>query len=438
MLISDRSQQSISIKILPALLRCRHERNVLDSNTCYLVERNMAQIMKHAELKNLAHDVDVSSKNSIFSTFIATAITNNNNITSIKNESDILVKERDVKEPDGSSARNIFTIRSRVRNDSVWTKNQRLSIYLFSMMYSWIRCGDLQLKPDPCVVPSVADLNDDDDDHDHSNLPVSSPSSSDFDGNLPSSDDDEDDDDDDENKQVHLKAILIQYCLHILDQAAMRRSSLETPSSSSLFQNDAWEDELTEASITEVVRILDLLCLRDVSIVSELFPVVKGFCLDEFDTHIERTKSRHRTIALLSVLQFLIHHSGVVIYNVRPVLDWFFTTHLFRNGHFRTPLMAYETLLFCIRNRKALLLHTTVFEQFWPAILKLLAWQPSKNISPVSFDTLTYPLTHSFRCFNITRKTSSRVMSITLNMCCNIRDTFGFTNSICCVGRTTS
>ena len=76
------------------------------------------------------------------------------------------------------------------------------------------------------------------------------------------------------------------------------------------------------------------------------------------------------------MLQFLIHHSGVVIYNVRPVLEWFFTTHLFRNGHFRTPLMAYETLLFCIRNRKALLLHTTVFEQFWPAIIKLLAWQP--------------------------------------------------------------
>ncbi len=59
----------------------------------------------------------------------------------------------------------------------------------------------------------------------------------------------------------------------------------DTPGTS---QTESWEDELTEASITEVVRILDLLCLRDVSIVSELFPVVKDFCLDEFDTHIER------------------------------------------------------------------------------------------------------------------------------------------------------
>ena len=106
-----------------------------------------------------------------------------------------------MKEPDGSSARNIFTIRSRVDPDSVLTKNQRLSVYLFSMMYSWLRSGRLQLS-----APPVAEEKKEEE----------------YEG-LPSSDDSEDE----ENEANMLRSIYIRYCLHVLDQAAMRRLSLE-------------------------------------------------------------------------------------------------------------------------------------------------------------------------------------------------------------------
>ena len=183
----------MSVELLPAVLRCRTS---LSSEMCYLAERAMSQIMKRAELRNFIHDESTVPQSSIFNVLMSPS-----QPSPPQNDNTTPTSQRDVKEPDGSSARNIFTIRSRVDPDSVLTKNQRLSVYLFSMMYSWLRSGRLQLS-----APPVAEDKKEEE----------------YEG-LPSSDDSEDE----ENEANMLRSICIRYCLHVLDQAAMRRLSLE-------------------------------------------------------------------------------------------------------------------------------------------------------------------------------------------------------------------
>ena len=286
MFSSSSSSCTMSIELLPALLRCRNEgKHTMTSNMFYVAEHTMSQIMRRAELKNIVHDESSSvPQSSIFNVLMSpsSSTSSSHNDNSVKEMNISNEKKRDVKEPDGSSARNVFTIRSRVDRDSVLTNNQRLSVYLFSMIYLWLRSGPLQLIPDVDDQKLKEEEKEKELEKDAYYLPSSS--------------EDSEDDQDDEKSNM-LKSTLIRYCLHVLDQAAMRRSNLETGLFGSS-QTQRWEDELTEASITEVVRILDLLCLADVSIVSELFPVVKGFCLDEFDTHIERTCVRACTLKI--------------------------------------------------------------------------------------------------------------------------------------------
>ena len=158
----------------------------------------MSQIMKRAELRNFIQDESVVPQSSIFNVLMSPS---SQQPTQPQNDNTSTTSQRDVKEPDGSSARNIFTIRSRVDSDSVLTKNQRLSVYLFSMMYSWLRSGRLQLSVPPTV--------NDEEKEEHESLPSS------------------DDSEDEKNEVNMLRSICIRYCLHVLDQAAMRRLSLE-------------------------------------------------------------------------------------------------------------------------------------------------------------------------------------------------------------------
>ncbi|CAK9094551.1 AP-5 complex subunit zeta-1 (Adaptor-related protein complex 5 zeta subunit) (Zeta5) [Durusdinium trenchii] len=127
-----------------------------------------------------------------------------------------------------------------------------------------------------------------------------------------------------------------------------------------------WMREFIEGVSMEAVRILDLLCLMDPSLVTRIFPAVKKV--------YERTANRQSGVVFASVLQFFVNHGQHVIFDVDPVLHHFFEDYV--SVRYRQQLLAMSTLLFLTTNTSKMLLHTPVFPKYYPAIIKLLAWHP--------------------------------------------------------------
>lgn len=131
--------------------------------------------------------------------------------------------------------------------------------------------------------------------------------------------------------------------------------------------------EFTEATSMEAVRILDLICLMDPSLVSWIFPAVKKV--------YERTANRQSGLVFAAVLQFFVNHGQHVIFDVDPVLHHFCVDYV--SVRYRQQLLAMSTLLFLTTNTSKMLLHTPVFPKYYPAIIKLLAWHPRTVASEI-------------------------------------------------------
>ena len=127
-----------------------------------------------------------------------------------------------------------------------------------------------------------------------------------------------------------------------------------------------WMKEFIEGVSMEAVRILDLLCLMDPSLVTRIFPAVKKV--------YERTANRQSGVVFAAVLQFFVNHGQHVIFDVDPVLHHFFEDYV--SVRYRQQLLAMSTLLFLTTNTSKMLLHTPVFPKYYPAIIKLLVWHP--------------------------------------------------------------
>ena len=91
------------------------------------------------------------------------------------------------------------------------------------------------------------------------------------------------------------------------------------------------QDDLHEAITAEALKLLDLLCQRNASIVTRIFPIVKRFAIDKFNAHIRRTNSRHSPVAFLAAMQFFINHNEVTtMFDVDPIFRSFFHDYLRR------------------------------------------------------------------------------------------------------------
>lgn len=166
------------------------------------------------------------------------------------------------------------------------------------------------------------------------------------------------------------RQVVIQVCLRILSQVerdiASEKVSYMQLGARYVISDLDWMKEFTEATSMEAVRILDLLCLMDPSLVSRIFPAVKKV--------YERTANRQSGLVFAAVLQFFVNHGQHVIFDVDPVLHHFFADYV--SVRYRHQLLAMSTLLFLTTNTSKLLLHTPVFPKYYPAIIKLLAWHP--------------------------------------------------------------
>jgi hypothetical protein len=128
-----------------------------------------------------------------------------------------------------------------------------------------------------------------------------------------------------------------------------------------------WTREFTESTIVETLKCLDLVCRKDPSVVSTIFPHVRRV--------YERVLLREDSpgTAVTETLKFFLTHSYMVIFDIEPVLKFFFTTHLAR----RSPVLAAESVIFLNQFSHQLCTnYADLVMQHVHVLLKLAAWYP--------------------------------------------------------------
>jgi hypothetical protein len=209
-----------------------------------------------------------------------------------------------VTEIDGTTAREFFTI---LNNSQSFTEDQIFNIFSFSMLTIWLQRIYVGKK---------------------SRQMVSRP---------------------DFVLSATVQEVIVSYCLRVIDQSKLKPPSQHEPTTSirSMLENES----LPIVALTESVKILDLVCLIDPTLVPRLFPTVKKL----FTTHLPPSQqsgaihTRAQGTVLLSLLQFFVHHSDVVVYDPEPVFRSYF--HSYLGSHYNNPAVAFDTLTFCIDNK---------------------------------------------------------------------------------------
>lgn len=155
-----------------------------------------------------------------------------------------------------------------------------------------------------------------------------------------------------------LRECVVEYCLRVLAQS--RLTIVDEPTKSNVRNSTK---ALVSICLAESVRILDVLCTLDTSLVPRIFPVVRA------------SAPSH---ASLEVLEFILHHAPLSS-DCNPLFRAYFSS-LSPDD----PVTAFNLVAFSLRNQEALLERTTVFTTYFPAYLKLVAWHPLTLSSGIS------------------------------------------------------
>ena len=191
--------------------------------------------------------------------------------------------EPSLLEPSGYPARNFFTILNTLPSDGhMYQTSHLVHVALFSMVYPWL----LGLHHPAHDNTRLSNL-----------LPL--------------------------RINTGIETEIVRYCTRLLDQIAMPKAS--TYMEGVDVNDPRLQDDLHEAITAEALKLLDLLCQRNASIVTRIFPIVKRFAIDKFNAHIRRTNSRHSPVAFLAAMQFFINHNEVTTpFDVDPIFRSFF------------------------------------------------------------------------------------------------------------------
>ncbi|PIK43296.1 putative AP-5 complex subunit zeta-1 [Apostichopus japonicus] len=124
----------------------------------------------------------------------------------------------------------------------------------------------------------------------------------------------------------------------------------------------------TALCATEAIFTLDLLCSLDPTLIPKLFPAIKTF-------HSEVTEgSTTYPRAVLAALQFFINYGENVVFNAQAALEDFFEKVI--GNLYKDPFFAFDAVTFLHDNLEKLCYKTLILEQFFPNLLKILAWNP--------------------------------------------------------------
>ena len=267
-----------------------------------------------------------------------------------------------VTEVDGTPTRDFFTC---MNNSYDYSEDQLLNVHIFSSLYCWLfylyQAQLLETRKRQSRDDIVSKLE-------HYGL-VHGDAKGDEPHNQPQAGD--------KSSLIghftldeEFREVVISICLRILSQVELDivrdgPQQMRLGARYVISELD-WMREFIEGVSMEAVRILDLLCLMDPSLVTRIFPAVKKV--------YERTANRQSGVVFAAVLQFFVNHGQHVIFDVDPVLHHFFEDYV--SVRYRQQLLAMSTLLFLTTNTSKMLLHTPVFPKYYPAIIKLLVWHP--------------------------------------------------------------
>ena len=265
-----------------------------------------------------------------------------------------------VTEVDGTPTRDFFTC---MNNSYDYSEDQLLNVHIFSSLYCWLfylyQAQLLETRKRQSRDDIVSKLEHYGLVHGESRGAVSEPRPGDKSSLIGHFTLDEE-----------FREVVISICLRILSQVELDivrdgPQQMRLGARYVISELD-WMREFIEGVSMEAVRILDLLCLMDPSLVTRIFPAVKKV--------YERTANRQSGVVFAAVLQFFVNHGQHVIFDVDPVLHHFFEDYV--SVRYRQQLLAMSTLLFLTTNTSKMLLHTPVFPKYYPAIIKLLVWHP--------------------------------------------------------------
>jgi AP-5 complex subunit zeta-1 len=158
-----------------------------------------------------------------------------------------------------------------------------------------------------------------------------------------------------------LRDCVVEYSVRVLNQSRLLVD--DDPSASRVFGGRNNSKALVSLCLSEAVRVLDVLCSLESSLVPRIFPLV-------------RAASPNQTS--LEVLEFILHHAPL-----SSDCDALFRT-FFNAISPDDPIAAHNIIAFCNRNCELLKSRTNVFVSYFPAFLKLLAWNPLSLLGGVS------------------------------------------------------
>jgi hypothetical protein len=171
--------------------------------------------------------------------------------------------------------------------------------------------------------------------------------------------------------------LLLSYCIRIFDQS---ENYLESNKHQTVIEkNNDYNHSFIEAAVLESLKVINLICLIDNSLVSTInMRIMQVY---------ERIALKQSGLVFLEILQFFINNNYLMIIDLDNYISQFFKLKLKFN--YKYEMLSFSTLEFLFRNRKILNDMTQVFYTYFPIILKIFATFP-KYIDSKFFVLIEY------------------------------------------------
>uniref|UniRef100_T1JGU9 Uncharacterized protein n=1 Tax=Strigamia maritima TaxID=126957 RepID=T1JGU9_STRMM len=154
-----------------------------------------------------------------------------------------------------------------------------------------------------------------------------------------------------------LVAVVLDYCVRVLMQCERRV----------IHKEDSY---LQSTCVLECVQLLDLVCRLDSTRSASVFCTIRR--LHEQYAQILQNTSEKQTI-LMSIAAFALHHGEIVAYDSTIMIETILKAIA---TDCRDAITSFEIVQFLKNNLSELKKHDNLVVQYFPNILKILAWRP--------------------------------------------------------------
>ena len=158
--------------------------------------------------------------------------------------------------------------------------------------------------------------------------------------------------------------IILSYCIRIFDQSENYLESNKHMNTVEKHQD--FNMTLIEASVLESLKIINLICSLDTTIVSTInMRIMQVY---------ERIALKQSGLVFLEILQFFINNNHLMILDLDHYISLFFKIKLKFN--YKYEMLSFATLEFLYMNKDIINQITSVFTVYFPLILKIFATFP--------------------------------------------------------------